>query len=85
MKTIIACILGILTLTAILLLMGWYITAIVFALLCFLVLVAFMYDDKTYSRTKQDKSDRRYSRRNQWNEFSDPNDFPSDGCGNNGW
>lgn len=85
MKTIIACILGILTLTAILLLMGWYITAIVFALLCFLVLVAFMYDDKTYSRTKQDKSDRRYSRRNQWNKFSDPDDFPSDGCGNNGW
>lgn len=85
MKTTIACILGILCLTAILLLTGWYIAAIVFALLCFLVLGAFLYDDKTASKTKQNRSGRCSSRRNRWNGFSDPNDFPSDGCGNNGW
>ena len=40
MKTIIACILGIIIISAVLLLIEWYITAFVFASLCFLVLIA---------------------------------------------
>ena len=85
METIIACILGIIIISAVLLLIEWYITAFVFASLCFFVLIAFMYNDKTNSSTKQNKRNNYSLRRNQWNGFSDPDNFPSDGCGNNGW
>ena len=41
------------------------------------------YNKSQYNKTKYNKN--RSFDSNHWNGFSDPNDFPTDGCGNNGW
>lgn len=84
-------ILGILMLTILLLLAEWYITAIVFCVIAIALVLLIVPTEKepvnkeqiTKRSTKSKKSNN-FSR-NDWDGFSDPNDFPTDGCGNNGW
>lgn len=78
------CVLGIILVSAILFLIECYIMSIVFVLFSLLILAAFLYDDTPHSKT-QTRNNSHFRNTSKWNGFSDPNDFPTDGCGNNGW
>lgn len=71
-----------------LLLAECHITAIVFCLISFIVALIICYDESPHKNTLQKKQEDYKNKSfdsNRWNGFSDPNDFPTDGCGNNGW
>lgn len=71
-----------------LLLAECYIMAIAFGLISLIVALIVCYDD-TPHKNQQQKQPRGNKNNtfssNRWNGFSDPNDFPTDGYGNNGW
>ena len=82
-----------------LLLTGCYIMTIAFGLISLVAALIICIDDSQHKDTQQKTGHRQKPRRgnktkynknrsfdsNRWNGFSDPNDFPTDGCGNNGW
>lgn len=78
--------------TILLLIIEWYIIAVVFCVVAIaLVLLIVPTEKKSVTKkhiSKQSTIRRKISNcpsQNGWNGFSDPNDFPTDGCGNNGW
>ena len=52
-----------------------------------IMLGAFVDTPQKVTRNKPRNNTRRQDNppRKRWNGFSDPDDFPTDGCGDNGW
>lgn len=73
----------------VLLLAECYIMAIVFGAIGLLAALIASVDEAPHKDTQRKpqsrgNKNRRYGS-SRWNGFSGPNDFPSDGCGGNGW